>query len=341
MKPRSSYLDQERSSGRGVDIDWLAGLAPVFTSDLPVVRGTTQTIWASRNFVLSHSICEHADLVARPFVAGGRVLDHLGFCLVLNGAVQVEVGSASTSAEAGDILLLDLRQPMRLTFGVHGGMTSALTLWVPRARLPAQLSGLSELHGLLAKASTPAIAVAAAPFRALLTQLDIITVEEMDELVAGLVVLVGHAIGLCAATKASEPKEPAPLDTLVTLCRYIEDNLTARDLGAEKLAATFGLSRASLYRLFEPVGGVASFIRERRLARAHHELTMPGLQNRRIGPIAYQAGFHSITAFNRVFRAAYGETPRNVRKRKSGFTPTSRRLEEIGILARWLLETAA
>jgi AraC-like DNA-binding protein len=123
------------------------------------------------------------------------------------------------------------------------------------------------------------------------------------------------------------------------LCRYVEDNLTARDLGAAKLAATFGLSRASLYRLFAPVGGVASFIRERRLARAHLELTTPGLQNRRIGPIAYQAGFHSIAAFNRAFRAAYGETPRNVRKPNSGFTPSVKRPDEIGILARWLLET--
>jgi AraC-like DNA-binding protein len=132
-----------------------------------------------------------------------------------------------------------------------------------------------------------------------------------------------------------------PLDSLVTLCRYVEDNLTARDLGAAKLAATFGLSRASLYRLFAPVGGVASFIRERRLARALHELTTPGLQNRRIGPIAYQAGFHSIAAFNRAFRAAYGETPRNVRKPNSGLAPDVKPLGEIGVLARWLLETAA
>ena len=128
---------------------------------------------------------------------------------------------------------------------------------------------------------------------------------------------------------------------MVTLCRYVEGNLTARDLGAEKLASAFGLSRATLYRLFEPVGGVASFIRERRLAHARQELTRAGLQNRRIGPIAYQAGFHSIAAFNRAFRATYGDTPRNVRKRKSGFTLSLKRPDEIGVLARWLLETTA
>lgn len=95
-----------------------------------------------------------------------------------------------------------------------------------------------------------------------------------------------------------------------------------------------------MYRLLEPVGGVASFIRERRLARAHHELSVPGLQDRRIGPIAYQAGFQSIATFNRAFLAAYGETPRNIRKPRLG---SARRVkcspDEIGVLARWLLDT--
>jgi AraC-like DNA-binding protein len=72
------------------------------------------------------------------------------------------------------------------------------------------------------------------------------------------------------------------------------------------------------YRLFEPVGGVASYIRTRRLARARQELTAPGLEDYRIGPIAYRAGFQSIPAFNRAFRAAYGQIPRSTRKRGGG-----------------------
>ena len=110
--------------------------------------------------------------------------------------------------------------------------------------------------------------------------------------------------------------------------------------GVDKLARTFGLSRASLYRLFEPVGGVASYIRTRRLARARQELTAPGLEDRRIGPIAYRAGFQSIPAFNRAFRAAYGQTPRSTRTTTKG-APTvalKKPRGKMGILARWLLE---
>ena len=103
-----------------------------------------------------------------------------------------------------------------------------------------------------------------------------------------------------------------------TITRFIEANLASRELGIEKITRTFALSRASLYRLFEPVGGVACYIRTRRLARARKELTAPGLQDHRIGPIAYRAGFQSIPAFNRAFRAAYGEPPRRARQPEGG-----------------------
>jgi AraC-like DNA-binding protein len=335
-------LRSYRWSSRSEELDsaeWLAVYSPVFISSEPVLIGRSGAhyICASRTFVLTSTTCDCATLIHEPLSAPR--LDHLGICLVLDGTVKVKTDGAPALAGAGDIVLLDLREPMRLIFGAQGNMTSVFTLWARRARLPAQLSSRHALHGRLGKADAPGIAVAAAALRALLSQLEAVTVEELNELVAGVVVLVGHAIGLCADLRAPPPTQPAPLETLVTLCRYVEDNLTARDLGAAKLAATFGLSRASLYRLFAPVGGVASFIRERRLARAHLELTTPGLQNRRIGPIAYQAGFHSIAAFNRAFRAAYGETPRNVRKPNSGFTPSVKQPDEIGILARWLLET--
>jgi AraC-like DNA-binding protein len=327
-----------------VDIDWLASIAPIFTSDQPVILGTkgTQRIWASRNFVLSHSICKSANLLGKPFFTGGRSLDHLAFCVVLDGAIEVDADGAPALAKAGDIFLLDLREQTRLVFGTQASATSVLTLWVPRSRLPAGLSSQSVLHGLVAKAVAPGITVATAAVRALMAQLDAFAVDEMDELIAGVVVLLGHAIGLCVTSKEAEPDQPVPLDTFVTLCRYIEGNLASRDLGVAKLAATFGLSRASLYRLFEPAGGVASFIRQRRLARARHELSAPGLHDRRIGPIAYQAGFRSVATFNRAFLAAYGETPRNVRKRRAGGAPPVKPLpEELGLLARWLLDTAA
>jgi AraC-like DNA-binding protein len=199
---------------------------------------------------------------------------------------------------------------------------------------------VSAIHGQVVRASAPGATVVAAALQALLPQLDATTAAEMDELVSGIVGLCARVVALSSRSRrARSAAGPPPLESFVTVCRFVEANLGARDLGMDKLARTFGLSRASLYRLFEPVGGVASYIRTRRLARARQELTAAGLEDRRIGPIAYRAGFQSIPAFNRAFRAAYGQTPRSTRKPEGGpvIDPKTPR-RRMGILARWLLE---
>jgi len=47
-----------------------------------------------------------------------------------------------------------------------------------------------------------------------------------------------------------------PLASFVTIRRFIDRNLKSPELSPEMIARNFGLSRASLYRLFEPGGGI-------------------------------------------------------------------------------------
>jgi AraC-like DNA-binding protein len=86
-------------------------------------------------------------------------------------------------------------------------------------------------------------------------------------------------------------------------------------LSANSIAAEFGLSRASLYRLFGPAGGIAKYIRKARLSRAYQEITAAEFSNRRIGFIAYQLGFKNVSAFSRLFHEVYGVTPGEARER--------------------------
>ena len=81
------------------------------------------------------------------------------------------------------------------------------------------------------------------------------------------------------------------------------------DLSADSVAAEFRLSRGSLYRLFEPAGAIAKYIRKGRLNGAFQEITAAELSNRRIGPIAYTLGFKNVSAFSRVFHEVYGVLP--------------------------------
>ena len=67
-------------------------------------------------------------------------------------------------------------------------------------------------------------------------------------------------------------------------------------------ATAFGLSRAALYRHFEPVGGIAAYIRSARHSRAYQEIVAPEFANQRIVP--HMGRFvSSVVSFPHVHRS--------------------------------------
>jgi AraC-like DNA-binding protein len=63
-------------------------------------------------------------------------------------------------------------------------------------------------------------------------------------------------------------------------------------------------------------GGIANYIRKQRLNQAFQEIYAAEFANDRIGQIAYRFGFQNDNAFNRLFRATYGVSPREAREAK-------------------------
>ncbi|WP_197489608.1 helix-turn-helix domain-containing protein [Martelella sp. AD-3] len=98
--------------------------------------------------------------------------------------------------------------------------------------------------------------------------------------------------------------------------QHIDDNLESDKLTVEDIAARFGVSRTRLYAHFEPHGGVAAFVRQRRLAAAYHKLTDPLAPQPNINIIATAVGFQSESAFIRAFRRQYGMTPGEARRQR-------------------------
>ena len=119
----------------------------------------------------------------------------------------------------------------------------------------------------------------------------------------------------------------------IAIRRFIEDNLPNFDLGVDMLRARFGLSRTALYEQFEAEGGVASYIRDRRLARAMRILAgLEGEGRRRISTVGYACGFGTEKMFSRAFRRRYGVNPSEV---DAGFRPQAR-LEYGATLMSWI-----
>ena len=128
----------------------------------------------------------------------------------------------------------------------------------------------------------------------------------------------------CLLTGASSPVSLSPGEAAAGLARERVRRAILRDIGSGQLkpatlAREAGLSRSSLYRLFENDGGVARYIQRVRLALVHDALRDPVLAGRTISVIAKAHGFPEPTDFSRAFRAVYGLSPREAR---TGLSPS-------------------
>lgn len=94
---------------------------------------------------------------------------------------------------------------------------------------------------------------------------------------------------------------------LAPILDYIDRHLGECELGERGIRDAFGLSRPTLYRLFQALGGVARYIRERRLRLAHRHLQRdPGCS---LTWLLYEVGFASERQFQRAFQARFGMSP--------------------------------
>ena len=91
--------------------------------------------------------------------------------------------------------------------------------------------------------------------------------------------------------------------------RFIERKLSSPDLSVDTLLQNFGVSRASLFRMFEEVGGVRSYIMERRTLRAVLEIWQANGARGSIRAAADRYGFSSAPNFNRAVKHLLGEAP--------------------------------
>jgi AraC-like DNA-binding protein len=100
---------------------------------------------------------------------------------------------------------------------------------------------------------------------------------------------------------------------LAAMRSYLRHRLADPTLSGADLQQHFHYSRATVYRLFEPDGGVAHFIRDERLRRCHDALAHPDQGGRTtVGAVAARWGFADPAQFGRAFRNRYGCPPRDV-----------------------------
>ena len=185
---------------------------------------------------------------------------------------------------------------------------------MPRETLDQALPAPGNLHGLILRGHSGMGGLLGDYMRSLVARAEGMTMAEAP--------LVAQAttdmIAACFQSNAETAERArAAIDQTMRqrIQRHISAHLDSPALQAEALCTQFRISRSQLYRLFEPLGGVAHYIQEQRVTRACAELCNPAHDHRRIYEIAFALGFSSEAHFSRVFRSTFGLSPSDVRAR--------------------------
>ncbi|MFF3848212.1 helix-turn-helix domain-containing protein [Streptomyces sp. NPDC002328] len=127
-----------------------------------------------------------------------------------------------------------------------------------------------------------------------------------------LATLAAEQLGAGAPGTPGAPDGQTPV--LGRILEYVELHLTEADLSPETIARAHHISVRYLHKLFQDEGtSVGRWILRRRLEECRRDLRRHGRGSRTIAAVAGRWGFTSATHFSRVFRTAYGMSPREWR----------------------------
>ena len=264
-------------------------------------------------------------------------VDHIILQLYVNGGYEGVAGEMPIRVEPGDICVLDLAR----TFETRARAFENVTLVVPRPTFDARLLQLNDLHGLVLPGRSALAQLLARHLSALLEYAPRMTPDECLAAVQGTVALASACLKGEFERRDADRTVTAEA-SLFRIRQHIEARLSDPDLSTDAIALHFGLSRASLYRLFAPIGGVAEYIRSRRLHRAFFELAASGARGVRISKVARRWQLGSDAHFARSFKAAYGITPRAAREAALlGVMAQAPAGRDVSTVTRWMREIAA
>lgn len=230
--------------------------------------------------------------------------DHLTLQMYVTGGNKVQNGTSCFVQRPGIVYGVNLGYEVQ----AQSEDSEVLVLVLPRQLLLDEVPILVDLRG----AAFAPDSVCGDLFRdhmlslrRLLPQAGIDTIPALTDSLLGLL------DALMAKGDANASVAQGAMFTAV--CRYIDQHLDDSDLGPETICARFHCSRATLYRLFKPQGGVREHIQRRRLMACFKAITSAKHLQRRIFDIALDYGFVSPSHFSHLFRHHFGMTPSEAR----------------------------
>ncbi|MFI0373648.1 helix-turn-helix domain-containing protein [Actinomadura sp. 1N219] len=240
-----------------------------------------------------------------PQVARSTPKDSVFATLLVKGDAVFLHENGCLAATAGDLVVYDTRRPY--LFGFSSSMRQFL-VDIPRDRFVEECMAGGVQAPMLFGRGTAREGELVVALRSVLEN------PGASEPVSARGTVL-DLIRLLATERSGGRAAPAAYQTqLIVAEDYIDRHLHDACLTPGQVAGVMGVSVRHLGRIFESAGTTPSrHILERRLQRAHDDLTAPGAARTTIADIAYRWGFSSQAHFARHFRTRFGRTPTETR----------------------------
>lgn len=264
--------------------------------------------------MLSRCECGPCEVTrTRRDIAGDGIDDYI-LAIRLEGRSLFEQGERRIVVDPGTVFLQDTGRPLRIEF-----LEPATSLFVsiPRHEVETRMAARDVERAI--STTQPTGGIAAEFVQALALRVTSIDPAVHARLANQTVDLIGLAFtGGDAAAAQSSPRMYA----LRRLKAEIERRLSDPGLRPADVAAGAGISvRYANALLAEENSSVERYILHRRLERCRGTLEDPLQAHRMIGEVAFSWGFSDHSHFTRRFRAAYGMTPADCRRRQRADSP--------------------
>ncbi|GAC1029699.1 transcriptional regulator FeaR [Pseudomonas sp. No.21] len=230
---------------------------------------------------------------------------HFFAAFQLQGEANMEQGGNRVRLAPGDITLIDSSLPSDFTYGAN---SRQLSLILPRHLVEQNLRYGSVRCAQKIAATSP---IALLTHRLVLeaSQHECLSQHESEATLDAVVSLLRPAIS--AVDAEGDVHERVFRKTL----DFIDAHIRSEELCPELLAREVGVSVRGLYRMFSRKGlVVAQYIKNRRLDFCAESLRLGGAEQK-LSALGYSWGFSDSSYFSTAFKARFGVSPGEYRKR--------------------------
>lgn len=319
----------------GLDADtgfatWSAVLSPLF-EPRPWTRSKSLPNGSANGAILGDMIIAKVAFGPQMFVRDAERIavtpDHILLHLYMSGGFNGLISGEQAAIGPGKVAVIDLAHEVR----TRAFASNTLSLVVPRTMLPDMAPGT-----LKARLDPHRNELLAAHIRSLQERSAQISEDEVANTVSDTADFLRRLFG--HPDFKSRNAQDADDDLLSLAQTAIRDNLAIGKLSPDFLAEKLSISRATLYRVFAPHGGIMRYVQERRLIAVRAALGDP-LETRKLSRIAADLGFNSEAHFSRAFRQRFDMTATDYRKVQIEAS-TQTQLTSPEVVNRWWVEVA-